>query len=644
MRSPLRLRRPLVRVSMVALVCASLVWALWLVAFGGFDVTVLGVRIRSQDPRRLGLIAGLASIGFFLAGGAIPVAAIVERLRGWLAPVARRPGVIALGVAALSVIMAVAGGTRIAGASDAYGYVSQADLWIDGNLKVRQPWVGQVPWPNREWTFTPLGYRPVEQNGEWSIVPTYSPGLPMLLGLTKLVGGQCALFAVTPLLAGLAVLATYGLGRRLGSSSIGLVGAWLLATSPIVVDMMEPLTDVPVMAAWSLAFYFLLGSGARSATAGGLFAALAILIRPNLFLLAAPMTAWFFVRRMPERAGVRARLPAAGLFAGCVLLGIAAVALINQHLYGSPATSGYGRFEDQFAWRRVLPNLGRYFSWFVATQTPIALLGIGAILVPVRRLWPGVADRTVFAVIGLFVVILWGQYAAYLEFDSWGYLRLLLSSWPFFMLGLAAVFVAASRLGRGGPGRRSPVVGNRGEGATRWIVGVLVIALGLWNLHVAERNGAFDQRQAARHEAPIGRLVRAHTQENSVVLAMERSGSLRYYAGRMTLRYDVLEPNWLDRAVAWMTERGVHVYAVLDERQAGECRRRFAGQQTAAAFDRPVLVYEPAGTALFDLSTPPDAGSGPIVITTAFDDVPGCDPPVPLAPLVWRSSTRGTGH
>ena len=166
--------------------------------------------------------------------------------------------------------------------------------------------------------------------------------------------------------------------------------------------------------------------------------------------------------------------------------------------------------------------------------------------------------------------------------------------------------------------------------------GALVIALGLWNLHVTDRTGRFDQRQAARHEAPIGQLVRAHTKDNSVLVVMERSGSLRYYAGRMTLRYDFLEPDWLDRAVAWMTERGVHVYAVLDERQAGECKRRFAGQRTAAAFDRPVLVYEPAGTALFDLSTPPEAGSRPIVITRAFADVAGCDPPVPLAPLVFR--------
>jgi hypothetical protein len=621
MRSPLPFRRPLVRVAMLALACASLVWAVWLVAFGGFDVTLLGVRIRSRDPRRLVLLAGLASIGFFLAGGTIPLAPLVARVRAWPAALARRPGSIAVGLAALSVLLAVVGGTRIAGGSDAYGYVSQADLWIDGNLKVPQPWVAQVPWPNPEWTFTPLGYRPVERNGEWSIVPTYSPGLPMLMGAMKLVSGQCGLFAVTPLLAGFAVLATYGLGRRLGSPPTGLAGAWFLATSPIVAGTMEPLTDVPVMSAWSLAFYFLLGQGARSAAAAGLFAALAILIRPNLFPLAAPMAAWFLVRRTPAPDGLRSRLICAALFSGCAVLGVAGVALVNQHLYGSAATSGYGRFEDQFAAARVLPNLKRYLSWFVETQTPIALLGIGALVVPMRRLWPGVADRRVFAVIGLYILILWAEYVAYLEFDSWGYLRFLLPSWPFFMLGLASVFLAVGRIG--------------GKGV-RWIVGALVIALGLWNLHVTDQTGSFDQRQAARHEAPIGQLVRGHTKDNSVLVVMERSGSLRYYAGRMTLRYDFLEPDWLDRAVAWMTERGVHVYAVLDERQAGECKRRFAGQRTAAAFDRPVLVYEPAGTALFDLSTPPETGSRPIVITRAFADVPGCDPPVPLPPLVVR--------
>jgi hypothetical protein len=609
------------RVIMLALACAALFWALWLIVFGGFDVTVFGLRIRSNDPWRLVLLAGLASLGFLLAGGDIPLAALTTRFRAWAAALARRPGWIAAGVATLSVVMAAAGSTRIGGGSDAYGYVSQAELWLDGDLKIEQPWVSQVPWPNNDWTFTPLGYRPAVSKTDWSIVPTYSPGLPMLMAAAKFVAGQCGLFAVTPLLTGLAVLATYGLGCRLGSPAIGVVGAWWLAVSPIVIaSMMEPTTDAPVMAAWTISFYFLLGNSLRSAAAAGLFAALAILIRPNLVVLAGPMALWFFIRRTPAAARLRSRMLPAGVFAIGVLPGVAGVALINNYLYGSPGNSGYGTLAEQFALSRVLPNLGRYLSWFVETQTPIALLGIAAIAVPVRRLWPH-ADRAVFAVIGLFVVVLWGEYCAYLEFESWGYLRFLLPSWPFFMLGLASVFVAAGRA-------------DRDE--VRWIVGVLVVALGVWSLHFAERNGAFNQRQAARHEAPIGHLVRAHTDENSVVLALGRSGSLRYYAGRTTLRYDILEPDWLDRAVAWLTERGVHVYAVLDPRHVAECKRRFAGQQLLAALDRPVLVYEPAETALYDLSTPPPAGSKPIVITKPFEDVPGCDPPLPLAPLVLR--------
>jgi hypothetical protein len=128
-------------------------------------------------------------------------------------------------------------------------------------------------------------------------------------------------------------------------------------------------------------------------------------------------------------------------------------------------------------------------------------------------------------------------------------------------------------------------------------------------------------------------LVRTHTPPDSVLLTAERSGSMRYYAGRVTLRYDLLDPDWLDRAVAWLTARGVRVYAVLDGRQADEVRARFSSQRAAAAFDRPFLIYEPAGTGLFDVSQPRDAALAPAVIAEPFPDAPHCDPPVPLRPL-----------
>lgn len=188
------------------------------------------------------------------------------------------------------------------------------------------------------------------------------------------------------------------------------------------------------------------------------------------------------------------------------------------------------------------------------------------------------------------------------------------------MIGLAALAVWVGTLGR----------------PARWVAGIAIMALGVSNTIEASRRDVFEQRQAARHDAPIGRLVATHTLPNSVLLTMERSGSMRYYAGRVTLRYDLLHPEWLDRAVAWLTAKGVRVYAVLDRRQADEVRARFSTQRAAAALDRPFLIYEPAGTALFDLSDLRDPAPPPVVIAQPFPDAPHCDPPVPLLPLVLK--------
>src|SRR5262245_8154776 len=50
-------------------------------------------------------------------------------------------------------------GARAVGGADEYGYVSQADLWLKGSVKVQQQFARQVPWPYGDWTFAPLGYR-----------------------------------------------------------------------------------------------------------------------------------------------------------------------------------------------------------------------------------------------------------------------------------------------------------------------------------------------------------------------------------------------------------------------------------------------------------------------------------------------------
>jgi len=609
------------RAGLLTIAAGTLLWAIWISLGGGFILTVGGVRIRSNNPQRVLVLTAVALAGYFLLGGRLRPGRLTAAARRSAHAMASHPGAIALLIAIAATALAMSGSTRMAGGADAYGYVSQADLWLQGSLHVRQPWVAEVPWPDAQWTFTPLGYRPSGREGESSIVPTYSPGLPMLLAVAKWLGGQCVMYGVVPAFTGLAVLATYGIGRRLNSSVTGLIAAWLVATSPVTLSSsLEPLTDVPVLSAWALAFYFVLGQSTVSAAAAGLSAGLAILIRPNLVLLAVPLALWLLCRRDVTGPFLRARAFPAAAFAVGVGLGAGAVAAINQHLYGSPVTSGYGRLEDQVALARMLPNLRHYLAWFVETHTVLPLLGVIALAAPSRRVWPRTADRTVFAAFGGVIVLLLGFYAAYLEFDSWGYLRFLLPGWPLLMNGFGAIAEWVGTFGR----------------VARWVAGIAIVAIGVSNTVEASHRDVFQQRQAARHEAPIGHLVMTHTPPNSVLLTSERSGSMRYYGGRITLRYDLLDPLWLDRAVSWLGTRGVSVYAVLDRRQADEVKARFPGQRAAAALDRPFLIYEPAGTALFDLSQPRDPARPAVIITEPFPDAPHCDPPVPLLPLILK--------
>jgi hypothetical protein len=628
-----------IRAVLLGAVCTAAVWSAALALFGGFKVRVFGIAIRSNNPGRALVIAGIALAGYLVAGGRTQretvrrlgsaasgvVDALVSAGSRVVLTLVRWPGLVASAIALTLAITAAAGSTRIAGGADAYGYVSQADLWLAGDLVIKQPWVAEVPWPNAEWSFSPLGYRPAEPRGQWAIVPTYSPGLPLLLAGAKLLGGQCALFAVVPLLTGLGVLVTYGIGKRLVSPWGGVIAAWLVAASPIVIGIaLEPVTDVPVMTAWAISIYLLLAriGGRLSPAIVGLAAGIAILIRPNLVPLSIPIGMWYMIRRQTDGDS---RVLSSALFALGVLPAILLIAFLNDRLYGSPLSSGYGTLDELYAWSHVGPNLRRYFAWFMIADTPVALAGLAALLVPSRRLWTTAADLRIVPILALFVALLWGQYLAYEVYDSWGFLRFLLPSWPLIMAGLAAVLLAASD---GWLARLPRVVVHPA-------LALLVVLLGVWTFSSVLRDNVFN-RQAAAPEAPLGQLVRKHTVDNSVVLVWERSGTIRYYSGRTTLRYDFLDREWLDRAVAWLRGRGVHVYAVLDPNHREQCLRRFAGQATLTALDRPVFIYEPARTALYDLTTPPPPEQSFILYDREPGGRPPCDPPVESTPIVLR--------
>ena len=107
-------------------------------------------------------------------------------------------------------------------------------------------------WPNREWVFTPLGYRPFSPDG--TIVPTYPAGLPMAMAVFLAVLGENGPFYVVPVLAAFTLWFTYLLGKEAtGSKAVAALAALMLLASPVfLTHVMVPMSDVPAAAGWTL--------------------------------------------------------------------------------------------------------------------------------------------------------------------------------------------------------------------------------------------------------------------------------------------------------------------------------------------------------------------------------------------------------
>ena len=583
----------------IALVAA--VWGIGVWLSGGFEFNLAGVRLSSSDALRPFVTAVVATAAYVLVSGVARVRADVTRFR-------LTPSTCAAALAVVVGVVGLVNNSWSAGGSDSYSYVSQMDLWRTGNLKVSIPIAEAAPWPNAIATFTPFGYRTVP--GESAIAPVTPPGLPLLMAALKSLAGHPAGFIVPPLAGALLVWTTFLIGRRLGSELIGAGSAWLVATSPTFLMMFKSqMSDVPAAACWALSTYWLLGETRRSAVAAGLAASLAISIRPNLAPLALTMALWMLSqdRRLAPRL-----LP----FAIAALPGCTIVAAVNTWLFGSPLSSGYGDLGPLFSLANVPATFRSYGRSLLETQTPLVVAGVIALLLAPRAIWPTAAARAGARLLAAVFLVTWAVYAAYSPFDAWWFLRFLLPAWPAMFVGTAAVVA----WGLAGIGIRAPAAAMAG-----------MLALGLYGLAVTTHRGVFPHDEGERRYATIARLVEARTESSAMILASMHAGPVRYYAGRATMRFDLLDPAWLDRSVEWLRERDRHPYALVEDWEMPAFARRFsAGNRLGDLQLAPVLAYRAYGVGgtvyLFDLLRP----DGPTIVPPPIRDPrPRCVEPGP---------------
>ncbi len=581
----------------VLLVAASGV--VWL--NGGIRTDILGFPIRATDPLRpLGVAAVLFAvrlIGLRWHG----VSAEVTTMRTLL-----RPQVIATALTMLIVATSLQINYGVAGGSDAFGYVRQADGWLAGDLTLDQEWLRDAPWPHLPRIAAPLGYRPAA--GGLSSVPVYPPGLPLLFAGAMWLLGQCGSVAVVALMAGLLVATTYRIGRRIGSPQIGAAAAWIVATSPVVIHMMaSPMSDVPAAALSALAILGCLHASRTRALLAGLTMAVVVLIRPNLTPLVGVLGVWLLVvdRHIPTW---RARAMRCALFFAAAAPGFLGIALFNQSVYGSPTASGYGDLDGFFSASYIPANIWNYSTWLLQSHTPLVALGLAAWAVPAGwlRKSHGLMQASVLGFVGTCTLAI---YLPYQVFIDWWYLRFLLPAWPALAIGTA--WLATNTTGR-----------------TYGRIGLLALILcGSWGLFYADGHDSFRVGWGELRYVSAAHAVRAITRPGSVILSSQHSGSVTYYGGRRSLRYDWIEPHRLNDVVQWLNARDHDVYVLLEGWEIEHFRARFRETPLGALPDESLVFHQKVSTHVFLYGTRPRASNQVHIIDTFMSSAVRCCEP-----------------
>jgi hypothetical protein len=164
----------------------------------------------------------------------------------------------------------------------------------------------------------------------------------------------------------------------------------------------------------------------------------------------------------------------------------------------------------------------------------------------------------------------------------------------------------------------------------------LIVCLGVYEYRVAGMRGAFTVWRNERASVLVAKRVREITEPHAVVLSMFHSGSVRYYGGRVTMRYDLLDQQWLDRAIQWLSARGAHPYLLVNDWEIPQFVARFPSQQSVAFIRRPPLfTFQRAGMFLFDLAPPSDGPTEGAELTDGNEDLRSV-PPAPAPQLAWQ--------
>ena len=505
-----------------------------LAGLAGIDFQVGGISIRSHSPIRVLAVATvLAAIRWRLGIASVPA---------WLTRLVLLTAISGSVLAWLRFLLPTIGG------ADSYGYVSASRVIASGHLIDPAPIAEWLSAPNRVALASPLGWAPAA--GGDGIAPTFPIGVSAVMALFTWIGGAGSVFFVAPVMGVITLWLVHRLAREWVDPETALLATAMVAWNPLFITYAkQPMSDVPATMWVTLALLFAVQRSNAAAFCAGLAGGAAVITRPALLVAAAliPLAA-----HRGEKAKQRMLFAALGL-----AIGVIVQMAIQQHLFGSPFSTGYGAAGNLFSIAHLADNFAIFFgrhAWDVLGPLWIPGLIIGLFA---SRPEPREKPAAIFVAVAV-------PYLFYLPFDHWETLRFLLPGLVPLTVIVADGLIHIARM------PRNAVV------ATAVITAFMAIFAG--RSESLLRKSSVWEIAALEQRYPLaGEWINVNTPQQSVVFANQHSGSLRWYGKRQTIRWDFIAPEHLSTTVRELQEHGATVYVALEGDEAAMFDQRFAG-------------------------------------------------------------------
>ena len=433
------------------------------------------------------------------------------------------------------------------GGADSYGYVSASRMIASGRLLGSAPIAEWLSASNRMALASPLGWTPSPDGT--GIAPSFPIGVSAIMALFTLIGGDSAVFFVSPVMGVITLWLVYRLAGDWFDAETGLFAAALVAWNPLFITYAkQPMSDVPATMWVMLALFLAVRSSTLTAFGAGLAAGAAVITRPALLAAAAliPLTAY-----RGESARQRFCAGSAGLAIGVVI-----TMAIQNHFFGSPFSTGYGSASALFSVAHVKTNLGIFVrhGWTIVGPLFIPGLIIGLFA---SRPEPRSRPLLIFGAVTL-------PYLFYLPFDHWETLRFLLPGLVPLTVVVADGLMHIARLPR-----KAPVTAAVSIAFVAIVAGRSEVLLG--------KSSVWEIASLEERYPLAGEWINVNTPQASVVMANQHSGSLRWYGKRQTVRWDFIAPEQLTTTVRDLQSHGATVYVALEGDEVAMFDQRFGG-------------------------------------------------------------------